>query len=117
MKIFEIDITTLKNDEGQPLTDSMEGTVQMEIPTYKERLSLIKAHGIMNEKIDEIERADKMLDLVEKHIKAVSIRLKSGEEINSITDLGYFQEGTNLTNRLGRLLIGGVSLSDPFARR
>ena len=53
----------------------------------------------------------KMVEIAEKQIKTVDLKIKdTGEEIKSIEDLGYSQEGTEALNQVAGQILRGVKL-------
>lgn len=96
------------------------GEVKIKIPSYKERLKIIKemnfsfnSDGSLNtsNSSSQIDIASNFVDIVEKHVEEVKVKLnESDEEFNSIDDLGYCEEGTVLINELANLVISGIRL-------
>lgn len=104
----------MKTYEYHPPKESIfEGVIKIEIPTYRERLSLL---GEMETKTKDNELARGMLalDLVEKRTKSVLITCKKLKlEITSLEDLGYYKEGAELINELGRIMVSGILAVNP----
>jgi hypothetical protein len=111
MKLFTYKVGIIKEEEKE-VTLPMTGIIEIEIPTYKERLSLIKDLGFSSadEGEEGLEKAKNLIEIVEKRVRKVEIKLKNGEEIKSLEDLGYYKEGTLVINDIGRLIISGFEL-------
>jgi len=84
------------------------GYITLEIPPYKERIQKIQELGLNDEKAI-VENLGKIVDLVEKSVKEVS--LSYGDfEIKSFEDLGYFSAGVEMINQLGVIVMQGIPL-------
>ena len=100
----------MKTYEYVPTHDRFKGKIELEIPTYKERLALVKEVGIMDEKT-AMDNLDKMFEVVEKRVKKVEIELDT-QKINSLDELSYYQQGALIINELGQILIQGIPLGE-----
>ena len=87
-----------------------EGSVEIEMPTYPERIKLIKEHGLHKVSDDNaIDQAEKMLDIVAKRVKSVTLFF-GGEAIDNLDELGMSAEGAAVINDIGKTLISGYRL-------
>ena len=101
-----------------PAESIFEGHVLLSIPKYKARIKAIKDLNLQVKENGEVETStsqfdsvEKIIDLVEKHVLAVDLKVKeSGEELKEVDDLGYSQEGSELINEIGNMLLGGIKL-------
>jgi len=95
-----------------------EGVIKIKLPSYKERLELIKSlklgvdsSGDVNSHSERFDSAIELLTIVESHVISVDlVQLSDESVINSLDDLGYSQEGSQVINDLGNMLVGGVKL-------
>jgi hypothetical protein len=111
MKTFIYKVGIIKDESGETKLP-MTGTVEVEIPTYKERLNLIQELGFNSGESEDknLDRAKNMIKEVEKRIKSISIKLDNGEEVNSLEDLGYYKEGSLVINHIGKMIISGFEV-------
>lgn len=111
MKVFRYDLPEkLKDHEGVELDNPFSGYLELEIPTYKERLQLVKEMNFDTDK-PEIEDGLKMLDLVEKRVRTVKAKFKD-EPVTDLDTIGYYKEGAIIINTLGQHILGGF-VSNP----
>lgn len=97
--------------DGELYDSPFSGTVKVEIPTYKERLAIIKEMGVDKAEDAGIDSALGLINLVEKRV--VSVNLKIGKEsITSLDELSYYKEGSDIINDLGKVMISGISLGN-----
>lgn len=97
-----------------------EGTVKLTVPSYVERLRIMKelnfkvVDGKVESNEDTLEKLAMSVEKLEKFIKEVLIKVKStGEILTSVDDLGAFQEGAVVISELTAYLSRGVALSNP----
>jgi len=110
MKAYEYKPGTIKSLEGEEVQSPFKGSVEIQVPTYKERLEILKGLDIKKDEID-ISQGHKMIALVEKHVSKVD--LKAGKEsYKSVEDLGYCREGTELINHIGSIVVSGIPLGN-----
>ena len=93
-----------------------EGMITIKVPQYKERIKLLKEcnfklgkEGDLESGEGQFDSIEKMIEVTEKHIEKVAL-VHGGEEINSVEDLGYYAEGTELLNEVGGLILNGFTL-------
>lgn len=94
-----------------------EGKITLKVPSYKERLEMIKqlnfkvgGSGEMEPQTSKMDSAIDMVDLLEKHIACVDLKASDGSEVKSVDELGYWVEGAKLINDLANILLGGIKL-------
>ncbi|RLC38721.1 hypothetical protein DRH27_01580 [Candidatus Falkowbacteria bacterium] len=110
MKLYKYEPKMIKDLEGNDVECVFKGYVELQIPTYKERMTITK-EIMVDGKSSEVEQGIKLIDLVEKHVKTVN--LKCGElEIKTVDDLGYSKEGTELINNMSTIIIQGIPLGN-----
>ena len=72
---------------------NFEGIVQIEIPSYKERLNLLKSFNFSINSEGQVDSKDLtdgaigMIELVEKHVKSISLKMND-ELFENIEQLG-----------------------------
>lgn len=111
MKVFKYKVGTIQDCNDKEVKLPMSGEIELEVPTYKERLTLIKTLGFTESELDKsFDKCMGLVDIVEKRIKSVNIKLDTGEEIKTLEDLGYYREGAEIINDLGRLIISGFGV-------
>jgi hypothetical protein len=111
VKTFEYRPETIKV-EGADVPSPFDGVIKIEIPTYKERMALIRSWGLTTKGTEDIDKGIKLNENVEKFVLSVDLKIKAtGEEIKSLEDLGYYKEGSFVINELGSLILGGFSLN------
>lgn len=93
-----------------------EGMITIKVPQYKERIKLLKEcnfklsnDGDLQADNEQFDSVEKLLEITEKHIEKVAL-VHDKKEINSVEDLGYYVEGTELLNEVGGLILNGFSL-------
>lgn len=107
------------DEAGKEHAPKFEGEIKLDLPSYKERIQMVKALNFKTENNkaevgdNNIDEALKVLDLVEKHVKAVDlVRSADGLEFKSLEDLGYDSDGSELINEIGRVILGGTRLGN-----
>ena len=112
MKVFKWKPTSIAGDDGE--TDlGFTGTVDVEIPNYKERVGLLQEMNLGDDVAGAgLAAGGKMIELVEKQVKAVNLKHEVGGVFTSIEDLSYNQEGSAVINELGKAILGGISLGN-----
>lgn len=116
MKEIEYKPKPTKAADGSEVSSPFSGLVKLRVPTYKERLEIIKKlnykvgkDGELEAKSTQFDSATEIMDLVEKHVVSVELTLES-DVITSLEDLGYYMEGSQLINELANVIIGGIKL-------
>ena len=104
MKVFKIDVCDIDKTAGESFT----GSISVNMPNYKERLSIVGDMKLGDEKTDS---AIKILDIVEKHVTGIDLKTVGGVAITTFEELGYIAEGVDLINHLGSVFIKGIPLS------
>ena len=113
MKVFEWTPDSVVDDDGNKVDTGFTGKATIDIPNYKERITLLQEMGLTEDKVG-IESTSKMIDLVERSVKTIDFLHESGEKITTVSDLGYSREGAEVINHMGRAIIGGVRLGKPL---
>ena len=93
-----------------------EGHVMLKVPKYKQRIRILRecnfnidAAGEMGKGAAQFDSIEKIIEVTESHV--LSVELKYGETvIGEIEELGYYQEGVELLNEIGNLILSGFSL-------
>lgn len=98
-----------------PKSEVFKGTIKVRVPSYKERVGLMKELNIKfnsNGSLDLSEGVDLfglLADKIEQFVVAVD--LKCGKHnFSSIEDLSYYAEGSEVVNELIAVLMNGMSL-------
>lgn len=108
MKVFDYQ---LKNKD-------FKGVLKVELPSYQERINLLKEMNIKNDikegnTTELLDRAGEVEKLVSKHVKEIKLTFTPTKyKIDSIEDLGYFKEGCELINELSESILSGVQLGN-----
>lgn len=82
------------------------------IDTMKTFSFKLNAEGQVDQTaIDTSEYSKKIYLLVKERVKSVSLKhVESGSEFKSLEEVEFYQEGVELINELGALLLGGLKL-------
>lgn len=110
----------MKVVEHKVSNEHFEGSVSISVPSYSERLRLMKSlnfkvaeDGKVEANEDTLEKIACSVDKLSEHVKSVSIKVKSsGESINSLDDLGVYQEGAQVLSDLTVYLTRGLTLGN-----
>lgn len=98
-----------------------EGSVIIKMPRQKERIAMIKelkfkpnGEGAIDVNENEgFDLAEKMIDIVEKHVGAIAVVHKSsGKTFSSLAELELYQEGTELISEIGNVVLSGIKLGN-----
>ncbi len=95
-----------------------EGEVVINLPKYSERLALLKSlnfktsnDGKVEASSDQIDSMIKMIEIASKHVASVKVRrIDDGYEFNSIDELEYDKEGSELINEIANVIMSGVKM-------
>lgn len=119
--VLDKKITVVEKKDGKGVEKEVDnpfsGHVVIDVPTYKERISLVKAMEFKaNEKGELVEndsfsKAEFLVGLAEKHLKKIDVKNKEGVKFTSFEDLNYEKDGADLINRIGAMVLEGVKLS------
>lgn len=116
MKEFKYEPQPLKTDKGTEVPNPFKGHILIQVPKYKERMKLIKelnmnldAKGEIALSSDNFETASKMYDIADKYVKSLSVK-RGKEEFNSIEELEYDQEGSNLILEAANVVLSGIRM-------
>ena len=102
----------MKTFDYKPQNESFEGIVKVDLPTYKERIDLVKQIGTDITEANAINKAGDILKLVEKHVVSVDLTHANGAKFKSLDDLGYYKEGSEIVNELGMVVLNGIPLGN-----
>lgn len=98
-----------------------EGSVEMSIPSFSERMKILKEinykseSGQVDASSDNLDKFSKSVEKVKELVGSVNIKIKSsGEEIKTLDDLSYYNEGTAVLVELTGLMQSGISLGKPL---
>lgn len=96
-------------DENQ--NSVFNGHVEIDMPTYKERITLLKKVGTDVEGDKIIEKADVLADITMKHVvKTELVHVQTETDFNSLDELSHYAEGTQLINELASVILNGIPL-------
>lgn len=97
-----------------------EGNIMVKVPKYKERMKLLRecnfkldAEGNVGSGMEQFDSIDKLISITESNVSSVSLVYGEGDgacSIDSIEELGYYQEGVELITELGNLILSGFAL-------
>ena len=97
-----------------------EGTVEITVPSYPERLRNMKilnfvvTEGKVESNGDTLEKIALGVEMITKNVKAVSIKVKkTGEMIDNLDDFGIYAEASPILSELVAYLSRGMTLSSP----
>lgn len=97
-----------------------EGTVKLTVPSYSDRLRIMKelnfkvVDGRVESNEDTLEKLALSVDKLTTYVKEVCVQVKkTGEILTSLDDLGMYQEGAVLLSELTAYLSRGATLSSP----
>lgn len=100
-------------------TEFFEGSVEIQVPTYIERLRIMKelnfkvVDGKVETNEDTLEKMAKQVEKLGTFVKSVNIKVKkSGEIISSLDDLGFYNEGATVIMELSAYISRGLSLGN-----
>jgi len=110
MKLYKFEPKELYSLDGEKLSSPFTGYVELQIPTYKERLTLVKEVGMFDEK-QAMNNLDKMFEIVESRVKEVKMKY-GNEEFNSLDELSYYSEGSLIINECGKIILQGIPLGE-----
>jgi len=111
LKIYKYAPHDLEDAEGNPVSIPFKGEIEVEMMTYQERLGTAKAIGLVDDD-NALDKSDEIIALVAKRVKSVDV--KAGDiEIKSLDELGYYKEGSDIINDIGRLVMQGIPLGNP----
>lgn len=105
----------MKQLEFIPKTEGFTGSIVIDVPSYKEKLAILKEVGIKVSK-DGVDNGSDPMELVEKLYAKMeglvkSVDLKYGEvEFKCLDDLGYYAESQAVIQELQAVLTGGMAL-------
>lgn len=89
--------------------------IQLELLKYSERIKLLKEMNFQEKdgKIDgnAVDQASKLEELVKKQIKSIKVKTAS-KEFNSIEELEYFDEYTEIINELSIIVLRGPKMGE-----
>jgi len=97
-----------------------DGFIEVEIPSYKERIKLIKqfkttvgSDQITITEDQAIDELDKIIELASAKVKAVNLMVEKGSyQFSRLEDLESFAEYPILIGAIGKILLQGISLGN-----
>lgn len=99
--------------------EGFTGTIKLRLLKFKERMTTIKTLNLSQKNgevvisDDDIDRFEKLADIVKKNIHEMNLKhKKSGEVFKSMDDLEYYAEFALIVNDLGAKLLSGVQLGN-----
>lgn len=112
MKKYRYSPETITTIEGATIKSPFSGFVEVEIPSYTERMDILKSLNFSDKDGINVESGQKVIKLVEKHVVNVSLSFGESEKINSLEELGYYKEGTELINGISAIIVQGIPLGN-----
>lgn len=104
MKTFKIDVSKLDMEQRENL---FTGSVDVELENVRDRLKTVKSLDVGD---DNIDNADKLLELAAQRIKSVDVKFNGDTSFDSLDDLGFYEEGTALIGAIGRAIVQGIPM-------
>ena len=107
----------MRTIEFTPSKEGWTGTVSLEMPSYLERIKLLKELNLKGsgkevEISDETwDMAAKMVEISQKYTNGVELSF-NGKEFRSLEDLEYYKEGVEVINEIAQTVINGVRLGN-----
>jgi len=107
-----------KTGEDKKIVSPFEGEIKVKVPKYKDRLKLLKEcnfkmddKGEISKGTDQFDSVEKVVEIAESHILQVNVKHKeTEEEFDSVEGLSYTQEGSELINDIGNMVLSGFKL-------
>jgi hypothetical protein len=99
----------LKEYTYTPQISGIKGSLLLKVPSYVERLKIIKEQGIglTDANNIDIDNVIKMFELAQKYILKVDIEMGK-EKIKDLEELGMYQKGVEVINGAVGILAGGI---------
>jgi hypothetical protein len=97
--------------------DGLTGTIEIEVPKFKERMKILKDMNISVgddatvESSKLLDQTEMIIDLVSSKIKKVNLSVK-GHKFNSVDDLEYYEFFQGIMSELSQVLMKGISLGN-----
>lgn len=105
----------MKQIDYVPKAKGFSGTITLNVPSYKERMSLLKGIGMklgpegVTASDDQLEMAEKMLEKFSTLVLKVDLKY-GDQEFSDLEELSYYKEGQEVINELQNVLTTGLSL-------
>lgn len=112
--------TAIQGADGNEIAPKVEGEVIVDLPKYVQRLRYLKeakfkinSDGSVGQDVDNLEMSIKAVELAEKHIESVNLKvIESGEELTTVDDLQYSPYGADVLTEIGFLVLNGPSVGN-----
>lgn len=107
-------------EDGKVADSKLEGTVEVEVPKYIQRLKYLKdanfkinSDGSVGNDVDNLDLTIRAIELAEKHIKKVDLTVvETGEKIKSVEEMQYSPYCEQPLTEIGFLVINGPQLGN-----
>lgn len=104
----------MKEFDYVPRSEKFVGVVKLKVPNYYERVKLVQTMqvGIKGGELtseDQLGSVLKMLDIAKTHVVSIDLACE-GMKLNSLEELSYFAEGTEMINELAGVVLSGIPL-------
>jgi hypothetical protein len=101
----------------RPLPDLFEGSIEISIPKYKERLDLVKRLNVNSKdgeiSVEQFENISMVRDIVGEFVTKVELVVKeSGQQISCLDDLEYYESFNEILGHLSGVLFNGIKLGN-----
>jgi hypothetical protein len=121
MKQFKYVPKEVELEDKTKVPSPFVGHLMIKIPLYKERLNLIKEMNLNVDQDDKslvldsnkIDQAIKMNDIAKAHIAEMDLKYAATDEkVESVDDLEYLQEGSQLLIEVANMVLSGFKLGN-----
>lgn len=98
-----------------PKTEGFSGEILLNVPSYKERMALLKGLGVKmgpdgaTSMDDQLEMAEKMLAKFSTLVLKVDLKYED-QVFTDIEELSYYKEGQDVIQELQGVLTNGLTL-------
>ena len=99
---------------------NFKGEVRVSLPNYPTRMKYLRDMNFSFDKKGEVEKdmdmvgvLEKFYDLAEEHVSKVDLIFDDGiskEKMNSVEDLSCYEEGAEIIQKIGNVIVNGVQL-------
>lgn len=99
----------MKEYKLEPKTKGVSGHVLLSLPSYLERLKMLKEAGVNQGEVSasEMDTVIVLMEKIPQFVKEIKVTI-DGDKIESFDDLGMYQLGTQVINEIMGVLAGGI---------
>ena len=109
---------TIAGADGKGVEQKVEGTVEVDLPKYVQRLKYLKEAKFkinpdwtVSDQVDNLEITIKAIELAEKHIKKVDLTVKeTGDKIKTVDQMQFSPYCEECLTEIGFLVLNGPQL-------